>query len=157
MYITFEEYVQMYDGFDERVFNRLLFDACRVMDIHTTGIDNVHKLRLFFPTDENAVVAVKRCAAELIHFLDQIRTAEVAAYQTDMNGVSGRVVASVTSGNESISYTSAPATAISEAAKNPVVRDQMMAETIWRYLSGVEDANGVNLLFMGRYPRRYVC
>ena len=38
MYITQEEYTQMYDDMDEKLFNRLYFDACRVMDIHTTGI-----------------------------------------------------------------------------------------------------------------------
>ena len=72
MYITSEEYAQIYEQLDEKIFNRLCFDACRVMDIHTTGIDNVKKLKHFFPTDSDAAEAVKRCAAELINLLPPV-------------------------------------------------------------------------------------
>ena len=36
MYITFDDYKQLYDPIEERVFNLLVYDACRMMDIHTT-------------------------------------------------------------------------------------------------------------------------
>ena len=79
------------------------------MDTHTTGIDNVKKLKQFFPTDEEDAQTVKRCAAKIINILDQIRQAEVSAMEargfesTDM-GMKGKVISSVTAGNESISY-----------------------------------------------------
>lgn len=167
MYITFDDYKQLYDPMEERVFNLLVYDACRMMDIHTTGIDNVKKLQAYFPADEYAVQAVRRCAAKLVNFLNQVREAEMAAsigrgYEATEQGVRGKVITSVTAGNESISYSagysstsSAALTAAESAARDKTVRDKLVAEIIWEGLSGIEDANGVNLLFMGRYPRRY--
>ena len=163
MYITFDDYKQLYDPIEERVFNLLVYDACRMMDIHTTGIDNVKKLQACFPTDEYAVQAVRRCAAKLVNFLNQIREAEMAAslgrgYEATEQGVRGKVITSVTAGNESISYSTggdSDLTSAELAAKDKTVRDKLVAGIIWESLSGIEDANGVNLLFMGRYPRRY--
>lgn len=165
MYITFEEYSEFYDPMDESLFNRLLFDACRVMDIHTTGIDNVKKLQKFFPTDEYDAMAVKHCAAKLVNILQQIRQAEIMAkesrgYESTDQGIRGKVISSVTAGNESISYSTAAntsATAVDSAVKDKTVRDKLLADTVWEYLRGVEDANGVNLLYMGKYPWRYLC
>lgn len=167
MYITFDDYKQLYDPIEERVFNLLVYDACRMMDIHTTGIDNVKKLQAYFPTDEYAVQAVRRCAAKLVNFLNQVRETEMAAalgrgYEATDQGVRGKVITSVTAGNESISYSagysstsSAALTAAESAARDKTVRDKLVTEIIWENLSGIEDSNGVNLLFMGRYPRRY--
>lgn len=163
MYITFEEYNEQFEPLEERVFNLLVYDACRMMDIHTTGIDNVKKLQAYFPTDEYAVQAVRRCAAKLVNFLNKVREAEMAAafgrgYEATEHGVRGKVITSVTAGNESISYSTgggADLTAAESAARDKTVRDKLVAEFIWEGLSGIEDANGVNLLFMGRYPRRY--
>lgn len=164
MYITFEEYTQMYDAIDEKVFNRLCFDACRVMDVHTTGIDNVKKLKQFFPEDEDSAQSVKHCAAKLVNLMDQIREAEVIAaigrgYTETEQGFQRRIISRVESGNEAISYSEAKgsSTTIDAAVADKKVRDKMMAEIIWEGLSGVEDANGVNLLYMGRYPRGYLC
>jgi hypothetical protein len=64
----------------------------------------------------------------------------------------------VEAGNEAISYseTKLANTVIDEAVSDRVARDKLLAETVWDYLRGVEDANGVNLLYMGKYPRRYL-
>ena len=163
MYITFDDYKQLYDPIEERVFSLLIFDACRMMDLHTTGIDNVKKLQAYFPTDEYAAQAVRRCAAKLVNFLNQVRETEMAAalgrgYEATDQGVRGKVITSVTAGNESISYSAggnAASTAAESAAKDKSIKDKLVADIIWECLSGVEDANGINLLFMGRYPRRY--
>lgn len=167
MYIAFEEYVELYGHLEERVFNLLVYDACRMMDIHTTGIDNVKKLQMHFPKDEYAAQAVKRCAAKLVYFLNQIRDVEVSAsavhgFEKTDQGIRGKVITSITAGNESISYSTgysntsnAVLTVAELAARDKTVKDKLMTEIIWENLSGVEDANGVNLLFMGRYPRRY--
>lgn len=160
-YITSEEYKQMYDPMEEQLFNRLAFDACRIMDIHTTGIDNVKKLKKYFPTDEDDSAAVKHCAAKLIYTLNQINLAEDTAlesrgYEATEQGMRSKVISSISAGNESISYTTggnASATVYDAAAKDKSARDRLLAEIVWEYLSGIPDANGVGLLFMGMYPR----
>lgn len=163
MYITLAGYTELYSTMDETLFNRLSFDACRVMDLHTTGIDNVKKLQKFFPTDEYDAEAVRHCAAKIINLLHQIHKAELSAaevsgYESTAQGMRGKVISSVTAGNESISYTAvnSSATAIDEAVKDKTARDKLLAETVWDYLRGVSDDNGVNLLYMGKYPRRFV-
>lgn len=161
MYITFEEYSALYDPIDEKLFNRLAFDACRVMDMHTTGIDNVKKLKRFFPTEEDDVQAVKHCAAKLIDTLHQIHNAEesaAGAYENSEMGIRGKYIQSITAGNESISYTSGDTskTAIDSAVADKTRRDKLLADIVWEYLRGVRDSNGINLLFMGSYPGRYL-
>lgn len=164
MYITFEEYTVLYDPMEERLFNALAFDACRVMDVHTTGIDNVKKLKRFFPTEESDAEAVKRCAAKLTNLLYQLHEAETAAamgrgYTETEQGLQRRIISRVEAGNEAISYseTKMSNTAIDTAVADKTARDKLLAETVWEYLRGVSDANGVNLLYLSNYPRRYLC
>ena len=59
--------------------------------------------------------------------------------------MTGRVVTAVTAGSESVSF--AAPTAVSRQD-----RDERCREVVERYLAGVKDANGVNLLYMGLYP-----
>ena len=163
MYITLEDYQSIYDPIDERLFNNLAFEACRVMDIHTTGIDNIKKLKIAFPADADYAEMVKRCAAKLVNLMYQIQQAEISAvenrgYDMTEQGLRGKVISSVSAGNESTTYATATfSTAIDAAVKSRTERDKLFANTVWYYISGVEDANGVNLLYMGRYPRRFVC
>lgn len=157
MYITLEEYSQIYDTMDEKVFKRLCFDACRVMDIHTTGADNVKKLRDFFPTDEYDAAAVKNCAAKIINILKQIQSAEessAASYEESEMGIRGKYITSISAGNESITYSAASggSTAVDKAVMDRSQRDKLLADMVREGLSGVTDANGVSLLYMGRYP-----
>lgn len=158
MYITYEEYTALYDYMDEKIFARLAFDACRYIDRLTTGADGVKKLKVAFPTDEDSAAVVKRCAAHVVNFLHQIQEAERSAsmgrgYEQTTSGLRGRVVSSVSAGSESVSYsTGTQKTAVDVAAESPAERDRMIRESIREYLSGVSDDNGVNLLYMGRYP-----
>ncbi|MBQ7767563.1 MAG: hypothetical protein IJ403_01620 [Oscillospiraceae bacterium] len=159
MYITFEEYATIYGSIDDGSFYRLAFDACRYIDRHTTGIDGVKKLKVAFPSDEDSAEAVKRCAAEIVNLLFQIQEAEKNAsvgrgYLQTENGLQGKVVTSVSAGNESVSYStgSFQSTEIDVAAADRSVRDRLISSTVRDYLSGVSDANGVNLLYMGVYP-----
>ena len=165
MYISYDEYAALYSGDSiESVFNRLAFDACRYLDRFTTGADGVKKLKVAFPTDEDSVAAVKNCAAKVINQLYQIQEAEKSAsmgrgYISTENGLQGKVIASVTSGEESITYSTSAktgsTTAIDAAVSDIRYRENMLREIVWDYLGGVPDANGVNLLYMGVYPRRY--
>lgn len=161
MYITYEEYLKWFDPVDQTIFNRLSFEACRVMDKYTTGIDGVRKLREHFPTDETDAEAVKFTAAQLVNFLYQCHEAEQTAatargYTETENGIRGKVVSSVSAGNESISYatsSTATATAVDEAVKDKTTKDKILFQTVRDGLAGVVDCNGVNLLYMGVYPR----
>lgn len=162
MYITLEDYTKFYDPIDERLFNRLAFDACRYVDIHTTGIDNVKKLKLYFPTDEDDAQAVKNCAANVVNLLAQIQEAESAiaqgrGYTETANGLQRKIISHVEAGNEAISYmeSNAGTSVIDKAVSDLSVRNKLVADIIREGLSGITDANGVNLLYMGPYPRRF--
>lgn len=158
-YIRIDYYKGIYGEISEQEFANLSWEACRILDVHTTGIDNVKKLKAYFPTDEDDAELVKRCAAKLVNFLHKVQQAEAAAMEahgfiTTENGMRGKVISSVSAGNESISYStgSGSATDIDAAVKSKATRDRMAAEIVWEYLAGVTDSNGVNLLYMGRYP-----
>lgn len=162
-YIAFSEYAKLYDPIDERLFDRFSIEASRIMDIHTTGIDNVKKLKTYFPTDEDDAAAVKHCAAKLVYTLYQIHQAEVTAlesrgYEATDHGMRGKVISSISAGNESISYATggnSSATAYDAAVKDKTARDKLLAGIVWEYLRGVSDSNGVGLLYMGVYTHVY--
>ena len=163
MYITFEQYGTLYDQMEEKLFNRLLFDAERMIDNHTTGLDGVKKMRFAFPNEEYAVAAVMHCAGNIVNLLYQIHEAESVAamgrgYTETEQGLQRKIISRVESGSEAISYseTKLSHSSIDAAASDKAVRDQIISSTIREYLSGVTDANGVNLLYMGPYPKRYL-
>lgn len=152
-YFTIDDYKAVYGSIDEKAFSRLSFDACRKLDNFTTGADGVKKLRLAFPTDEQDAEAVKRCGCHLVYLMLQMEAAEQSmGYEVTENGLRGKVISSVSAGNESVSYSTGNATMIDKALSNPVVKSKLFWDTVREYLSGVSDANGVNLLYMGVYP-----
>lgn len=159
-FISQDYYKGLHGEISEKDFSRLSWEACRKMDVMTTGVDGIKKLKNFFPTDEDDAESVKRCACKLVNLLSQIESAEKTAtaahgYEPTENGMRGKVVTSVSAGNESISYSAAAAqeTSIDKAVTDQKYKDNLMNEIIWDHLSGVTDSNGVNLLYMGRYPR----
>lgn len=146
-------YKSVYGNIDEVAFSRLSYDACRLIDNHTTGADRVKKLRRAFPTDEDDAEAVKRCGCKLVYLMTQMEAAEQSiGYEATENGIRGKIISSVSAGNESISYAVGNATMIDKALADPAVKEKLFRDTIREYLSGVADANGVNLLYMGVYP-----
>ena len=162
MYIDYEYYKSLYGdkAIPETDFNRLLWDAEREIDKATSGVDGVKKLKVAFPIDEEDAESVKRCICSLVEFLNQIETAErnagsLGQYTEREDGsLQGKVVSSVSAGNESISYAvgKSSETAISTAIKSVKDKERVIYQFIISKLSGVSDANGVNLLFAGRYP-----
>lgn len=159
MYITYSEYTALYGPIEAKVYDRLSLDACRSLDRLTTGADGVKKLKVAFPHDEENAAVVKHCAAQIVNLLFQIQEAETAAslgrgYTETANGLQGKVVSSVSAGNESISFsTGSGKTSADAAAADPAAKNKLVAGIVREYLSGVTDANGVNLLYMGVYPR----
>ncbi len=141
------QYAVLYpDGPDESGFDRLAWEARRVMERATTGVDGVCKLAAAPPTEQSAVQAVERCMAALVHLLWQQEQSGGYVRRPD-GSVAGRVVTAVTAGSESVSY-AAP------AAVTETERQEAAARIVERYLAGAPDANGVNLLYMGRYPAK---
>lgn len=160
-YIQKEYYAGIYGDIADDEFANFSWEACRLLDSHTTGIDGIKKLKIAFPTDEDDAETVKRCACKLVNLLLQIRRTEnasnsVRGYEATENGIRGKVISSVSAGNESISYSTSAsaATVIDKAVTDKTVRDSLISATIREYLSGIADANGVSLLYMGPYPKR---
>ena len=161
-YVNYEYYRSLYaeSEIEETVFNRLSYDACRRIDRITTGVDEVKKLKVAFPTDEDDAEAVKRCACKIIDIMINIQEAEKRVntskgYTTRNDGtLQGKVITSVSSGNESITYSSngSGTTLIDKVLSDKNAQEKLYRDTIVEYLSGVGDANGVNLLYMGPYP-----
>lgn len=154
-YITFSEYADIYGAIDAHDFSRYAWEASRLMDIHTTGVDGVKKLSEAMPTDEGDQECVKRCCAALINVMAEIEKTErsITGFTTRADGtVVSKAVSSISSGSESITFANGVSTALSAAVSDSAAREKMYADTVKKYLSGVTDSNGVNLLYMGAYP-----
>ena len=159
-YVTYEYYKSIYgeDSMPETDFNRLSWEACRRVDTLT-----LNKLKFAYPTDEDNIEAVRRCVCKLTWIAGQIeaankRVSEGQGYITDESGaLRGKVVSSVSSGSESISYTAKAeggSTLIDAVLSDKAAQERLYRDTVREYLSFVPDSNGVNLLYAGiPYPR----
>ena len=150
-YITYEYFESLYgsNAISVADFNRLSWDAEREIDKATSGVDGVKKLRVAFPTNEYDAENVRRCVAELVNFLHKLDLVNYSVQES--NGVvHGSVIKSVSAGNESITYETSGV--IGTATSSIRNKDIVIMEFISSKLSGIADANGINLLFGGRYP-----
>lgn len=145
-FISFSDMAAMGYTVSATDFNRFEYDAEVLIDGWTTGIDNVHKLRIAFPTEPMDAEAVRRCCAALIGAMAQFEQIQIAS----VGGGSG-AIASMSSGSESISYRQT-ASALSVAAGSVEGRNAYLGNIVRQYLAGHQDANGVNLLYGGVYP-----
>lgn len=155
MYADFDFYQTEYGGKviesadDFKHYGR---KAQRRMDVITGN-----KLRYAFPVEEYDADAVKQVFCELADFmcgLDRYQSAaiESAGIVTNADGtVQGKVVTSISSGSESVSYSAGGSSdsTIAAAAKDQKVADTIMYGMVYDGLSGVTDANGVYLLYAG--------
>jgi hypothetical protein len=161
-YADYDFFVSIYgeDVMSEADFNRHIWTAQKKVDDLTFG-----KLKFAFPTDEDAVEAVKRCVCAVADLSVKIEAAEKRVAQgqgyfiSETTGeVHGKVVTSVTSGSESVSYSAkaeSGSTVIDAVLSDKKAQDNLYTDTIKDYLCGVADANGVNLLYAGLpYPFR---
>lgn len=157
-YVDYEFYKDLYgeNAMPEPDFKRLSWEAQKHVDDRTFG-----KLKFAFPTNEDDAEAVKRCVCKLIEIASAIESAnkrinDAQGYVSDDNGIHGKVISSVSSGSESISYTAkseSGSTLIDAVLSDKAEQDKLYADTVKEYLEGVPDANGVNLLYAGiPYP-----
>lgn len=159
-YVDYEYYYSIYgeSGINEAEFSRVLWDAEREIDKATSGVDYVKKLRVAFPKTENDAETVRRCVCELVNFLYKIEEAEKNAFlghqyiERPDGSMQGRIITSVSAGNESVSYGNASENIISKALKSVEEREKVIYSFVSSRLRGVPDANGVNLLYNGVYP-----
>ncbi len=146
MYASYEDYKALYgDGVTEAEFERLAWEAGRIMDAVTTGADGVRKLEAAMPEDAYGAKAVKRCCCALVRRLWTAERTESYVNRED-GTVAGRVVTAVTAGVESVTYARPDSTAAGES------RGGMLRRTAEELLAGIGDKNGVPLLYMGIYP-----
>lgn len=161
MYADYELYISLYgDNMTEQEFNNYLWEAEKRIDSSTTGLGYV-KLRKAFPTDEHDAECVKRCVCELINIMKKIHDEEElidksSSYMEWEDGtITPRLISSRSAGTESISFSSSSnkssGVAFDSAVSDYTARNQLFCETIYKYLSGVKDSNGVPLLYMGQY------
>ena len=146
MYAGYEDYRALYgEGVTEAEFERLAWEAGRIMDAVTTGADGVRKLETAMPEDAYGIKAVKRCCCALVR---RLWTAEQEMnYVNREDGtVTGRVITGITAGAESVTYARPGGTAAGEG------RGAMLRRTAEELLAGIGDKNGVPLLYMGVYP-----
>jgi len=160
-YVTYDYYKSIYgeDSMPETDFNRLAWEACRKVDTFT-----LNKLKFAFPTNEDDIESVRRCVCKLINIAGQIeaankRVSDGQGYITDESGaLRGKVVSSVSSGSESISYTAkaeSGSTLIDTVLSDKSAQERLYRDTVREYFSLVSDSNGVNLLYAGiPYPVR---
>ena len=156
-YIAYQDYVSIFGAnLSETDFNRLEYEAEKRLEHLTTGIDGVNKLKYFFPTDESDAEAIKHCLCAIVNAAYQIeQISNASGVVVNENGtITGKSVVSMSSGSESISFSSASSgsSVYAEASKNLAVNNQLVQEQSRIYLSGVKDSNGVNLLYLGAYP-----
>lgn len=153
-YIDYEYYKSLYSEklLAEPDFKRLSWDAEREIDKATSGVDGVKKLKVAFPVDEYDAETVKRCVCEVVNFIYMLEKAQ-SGIVSDDGTVNSNVIVSKSAGNESISYANSE-NIVSTALKSVKDKEKVIYQFISDKLSGVSDANGVNLLFAGRYPYR---
>ena len=159
MNIDIKQYIKLFGTISSSDFNRLSLKAVRTVENHTTGVDGYNKLRKAFPSDAADIECVHNCVYEIIHTMQMIEEAESEARNlrgtvTREDGtVMPKVVASISSGSESISFKAASSVDADTIHSSDVTkRRELMYSILADYLGGVADANGVNLLYMGVYP-----
>lgn len=164
-YVDYEYYKSIYGdkALPEADFSRLLWECEKRVDNLTTGVDGVRKLREAFPEDEDDAEAVKRCICKCVEIAGQIEAAEQrirdsqATIMREDGTVSSALVTSRSAGSESMSFASGSgsslgSTLIDNVLADKAAQEKLYADTVREYLSGVTDANNVNLLYAGLYP-----
>lgn len=116
------------------------------LDVFTFG-----RLLNAFPVEDTHEAKVKKavCAiADALYLVDNQRKA--AAPQKQEDGSYHGAVSSISSGGESVSYSKADSGSVyAEAAASKEKEFELVRGLAYKYLAGIPDANGVNLLYAG--------
>lgn len=133
----------------------------KYVDRASDRIDEITFDRLVdgLPEDERANTKVQKavCAvAETLYQIDQIKKASMETVGTvvkEDGTVTGKMITSISSGSESISYVTGTAGSssdiYSQAAMDKKVENVLLRQVATEYLAGVVDNKGVCLLYAG--------
>ena len=155
-YTNYEFYTTEYYGdvVPEEKFPKYIERACNRID----GI-TFDRLVDGLPFDQQSNVRVQKavCAvADVLYLIDTVRKASIETVGTikrEDGSVTGKQIASISSGSESISYVNGTngtgKDIYSQAAMNKQVENVLIRQAATEYLQEVADANGVNLLYAG--------
>lgn len=130
---------------DDAAIGKWLDRASDELDIITH-----HRLECGMPRRSSDELKVKKavCAvAEALYQIDQqLKAASASEYQGQLRSA----VASISSGRESISFAQGSGASVyAKAAADGNEKAKLLSETAARYLAGVPDVHGVNLLYAG--------
>lgn len=131
MYVDYEFYKTLYGTtVDNTVFNRLIWNAEKLVKNAVTGVDGRCKLDFAFPDVAYDAETVKRCECALVDIMAKIEKAE-----TEAEG--NKTVKSVSAGNESISYDTGSGL-IGKVLSDKSAQARLYADTINEYLRGTK-------------------
>lgn len=162
MYVDFEYYSTDEEGYggkvitEENMFKR--FE--RKSEVMLNKV-TLNKLTFAYPKEPAIIAMVKDCVCEITELLYRVdciknTTAQSSGYLTQDDGsLKGKIIKSVSSGNESVTYAgyeNTTQTSDIEAAKSSEALNKQVYDIARTYLSGVPDANGINLMYAGDYP-----
>lgn len=145
-----------YDFYRDCYYGELLTEenAARWLDRASDELDALTFGRIVsaMPTDEAHTAKIRKatCAiAEALFRIDEETHAMGA--QRAQDGSYHGAVSSVSSGRESVTYAQngAGATSFASAAADESTRRVLIGDIAAKYLAGIPDANGVNLLYAG--------
>lgn len=148
-YADFNFYVTKYYGdlLNDTNAEKWLSRASDELDALTFG-----RLIFSFPVCEAHAEKVKKSACAIADALYQIDFQQKAvALKQEQDGSFRGAVASVSSGRESVSYSvnNSSASVYAAAAANAAEKKKLICDIAAKYLAGVPDSNGINLLFAG--------
>lgn len=134
-YLSYTEYQDMGGTLDEPTFSEFAFEAQTQIDWYTFA-------RLQGETEQ--CEAVKRCMFAIIRLLQAKQQSMALGATGDENGAQA-AVASQSNDGVSISYNVMSASELSTAVESQI------KETVTKYLQGVKNSLGRNVLYRGLY------
>lgn len=146
-YADFDFYIETYHGeCSDDSIKRWLEMASDELDAFTFG-----RLMSAFPTEISHATKVKKAVCAIADALFQVDIQrKAAAPQKQEDGSYHGAVSSISSGGESISYSKADSGSVyAEAAASKEKEFELVRGLAYKYLAGIPDANGVNLLYAG--------
>lgn len=155
MYTTYEFYTVKYHGdiIPMKSFNKFCDKACDEIDLYTSD-----RLVNSFPSDERAAARVQKAVCALADLLYRMEMEDKKAedstgyVETEDGTVIGKQITSISSGSESISYSTGQnntSSLVGAVLKNATARKKLKYDTVKAYLSGVTDDSGCPLLYAG--------
>lgn len=131
-------------------------DADKWLSLASDELDAITFGRLItaFPTVETHAIKVKKsvCAVADALFQIDVQRKAASAQKTEDGSYRG-AIASISSGRESISFSSgnsaASASVYAAAAADTVKQSRLIQDIAVKYLANVPDKSGVNLLYAG--------